>query len=344
VSRCRAGSSNQGTPSAGNTPKFACRTPGGRTIRVKYGDGSKNGNREIYSAVAAARLVWFLGFESDPIYPITIDCNDCPADPMSGTGPRTHRAYLATFQPSFKNVVIVDGTNPNQGWSWGEVDEAIEELPEGPVRARQRAHFDALTLLGVLLQHGDRKPQQQRLECRGALDLSAGDIHPLQGADSEAYSTPVFFEHPGATACSNPVIAIQDLGATFGGAGRATKGSTAKMNLQAWTKRPVFQPAKPSRPGDVPECRGNLTTSMAAGELARGNPRVGEAGRALLQDRLQQLTDAHLQALLTTARVDKLPEAQTWKDSRGTVHTGSDAWIAAFKDKVRQITEQRCAP
>ena len=165
----------------GNTPKFACLTPGGTTIRVKYSDGSKNGNREIFSAVAAAKLMWALGFVSDPIYPITVDCRDCPADPMSGSGPRAKRSYLATFQPEASRLVIVDGDDADQGWRWGEVDEAIANLPEGPLRARQRTHFDALTLLGVFIQHGDRKPEQQRLECRSALDPSAGDAHPLEG-------------------------------------------------------------------------------------------------------------------------------------------------------------------
>ena len=68
---------------------------------------------------------------------------------------------------------MVTGANADQGWRWGEVDEAITNLPEGPLRARQRMHFDALTLLAVFIQHGDRKAEQQRLECRGALDLSA---------------------------------------------------------------------------------------------------------------------------------------------------------------------------
>ena len=61
-------------------------TPDGTTIRVKYSDGSKDGNREIFSAVVAAKLLWALGFVSDPIYPITLDCRDCPANPMSGDG------------------------------------------------------------------------------------------------------------------------------------------------------------------------------------------------------------------------------------------------------------------
>jgi len=155
----------------------------------------------------------------------------------------------------------------------------------------------------------------------------------------------VFFERPDASACSEPVIALQDIGATFGGAGRMSKASTAKMNLKAWTNRPVFKPAKSSSSDGVPECHGNLTVSMAAGEGGRGDPRVGEAGRAFLQERLLLLTDAHVRALMTTARVEKLSGDQVWQDPKThTSYTGLDAWVAAFRDKVRQITEQRCAP
>ncbi len=297
----------------GNTPKFACLTAAGTTIRVKYSDGSKEGNREIFSAVAAAKLMWTLGFTSDPIYPITIDCRDCPADPMAGSGPRARRSYLATFQPEASRLVMVDGEDADQGWRWGEVDEAIANLPEGELRTRQRTHFDALTLLAVFIQHGDRKPEQQRLECRGVLDPRAGEAHPLKDRDN---GPPVFFEHADASACSEPVIALQDIGATFGGAGRMSKASTAKMNLKAWTNRPVFEPAKSPSSGGVPECRGNLTVSMAAGEGGRGDPRIGEAGRAFLQDRLLLLTDAHVRALMTTARVEKLSGSQVWRIRR----------------------------
>ena len=334
------GFAKPGNTLGGNTPKFACLTPGGTTIRVKYSDGSKGGNREIFSAVAAARLLWALGFVSDPIYPITIDCRDCPADPMSGAGPRARRSYLATFQPELSRLVMVEGNNPDQGWRWAEVDAAIANLPEGEPRARQRTHFDALTLLGVFIQHGDRKPEQQRLECRGALDLGAGEARPLGGRDRGAR---VFFERPDGSACSEPVLALQDIGATFGGAGRTSK-STAKMNLEAWVNRPIFKPAKPDPSGGVPECRGNLTVSMTAGEGGQGDPRIGEAGRTFLQDRLLLLTDAHVRALMATARVEKLPESQAWRDpSSGTSYVGSEAWVAAFKDKVRQIAQRHCA-
>ena len=117
------------------------------------------------------------------------------------------------------------------------------------------------------------------------------------------------------------------------------------MNLKAWTNRPVFKPVKPSNSGEVPECHGNLTVSITAGADSRGDPRIGEAGRAFLQDRLLLLTDAHVRALMATARVEQLSETHAWRDPRtGKTFVGSDAWVAAFEDKVRQITERRCAP
>ncbi len=168
--------SQPGKTLGGNTPKFVCATTTGKTIRLKYTDGSKSGNREVFAAVAASRLLWALGFKSDPIYPIVIDCKDCPDDPMSGQGSRGQRTYLAIYQPEFTELVMVDRSKQDQGWRWAELDQAINALPAGEVRSRQRQHFDALMLAAVILQHGDRKPEQQRLACRGTLNLEAGEI------------------------------------------------------------------------------------------------------------------------------------------------------------------------
>jgi hypothetical protein len=329
----------------GKTPKFVCRTAGGATIRVKYTDGTEKGNREVFSLVAATRLMWALGFEADPIYPVTVICQDCPADPMTGSGAPAERRYLAIFQPRFSNVVMVDGNDPNQGWRWGELDDAIEALPPGEVRDRQRTHFDALTLLGVIFQHGDRKSEQQRLSCGGPIAPSAGDVHPIAREDGHGFDLPVFFEHPGQRACADPVVTVQDVGATFGGAGRTSNALTAKMHLASWAGKPVFRPARAVPAGQVPECRGDLTVSMAAGDRAHGNPRVGDAGRRLLLSQFQRLTDAHLVAILTAARVDQMAEPHVWRDARtGRSYRGVDAWVAALRDKVRQIEERSCAP
>ena len=164
-----------GKTMGGNTMKFACTTATGQTIRVKYSDQSKKSNREIFAALAASRLLWALGFRTYPIYPLSLVCKDCPEDPVSGNGPKAERMYLAIYQPLFGDPVMVDRTEPDQGWRWAELDAAIASLPEGELRSRQRQHFDALMLLGVLVQHGDRKPEQQRLACHSQLNLQAGN-------------------------------------------------------------------------------------------------------------------------------------------------------------------------
>ena len=245
----------------------------------------------MFAGVAASRLLW-AGFKSDPIL-ISIDCLDCPEDPMTGKGARAEHSYLAIYQPQFGGLIMVDGSEENQGWRWGELDRAIDSLPAGEVRSRQRQLFDALMLAGVMLQHGDRKPEQQRLTCGGPLNLEAGDLKPAGKPDEQANSA-VFFEHPGATACGSPVVAVHDMGATFGGAGKTTNASTAKMNLAAWTARPVFHSAAKVESGRVPECRGRLTVSMAAGEGSSVTHASAKLGRVFLPERLQLLTDEHL--------------------------------------------------
>ena len=281
-----------GKTMGGATKKFACTTSTGKGIRVKYTEPSKTSNREVFATVAASRLLWALGFTSHPVYPIALDCLDCPDDPTEGTGKKEKRSYLATYSPMFTDPALVDEDEADQGWKFGELDAAISALPAGELRSRQRQHFDALQLVGVLLQHGDRKPEQQRLSCHSALKADAGSIRQVDGGSA-------FVENPGATACASPAVSMQDLGATFGGAGKRTKGSTAKMNLDEWVDKQVFKSS-----GSGAECHGDLTVSMAAGDGSMGDPRIGEAGRKFLLDRLQRLTDDHLKAIFGAARVN----------------------------------------
>jgi hypothetical protein len=334
-----SGSANMG----GKTPKFTCRTPDGRSIRVKYFDGDPaKGNREVFAEVVATRLFWALGFPADRVYPITVNCKDCPADPMHGTGARAARKFLGVTEPHFAGELILSHSNPEQGWRFGEIDEAIAGLPDGPDKSRRRTEYDALSLLAVFLQHGDRKPPNQRLVCLGDLDEGAGDVHSLDDNDA-ALAVPALFERSGATACRAPAAVIQDLGATFGSSGiRTTQGN--KISLAGWARRAVFLPPAPA---DIARgarvCRGNITAAFDAGQNTGEDPVISEAGRALLDRLLGSLTDAHIRALFEAGRVDQLGEAATWRDP-GTkqTYTGIDAWVAAFKHRRAQVAAARC--
>ena len=327
----------------GKTPKFTCRTPDGRSIRVKYfsGDPAK-GNREVFAEVVATRLFWALGFPADRVYPVTIDCKDCPADPMHGTGPRAARRFMGVTEPHFEGSLILSRANPDQGWKFGEFAQAIASLPDGPEKAARRTQFDALTLLAVFIQHGDRKAPNQRLVCLGSLDGRAGDVQSLDD-DGAAGAVPALFEHAGASACAAPAALIQDAGATFGSSGiRTTRGN--KVSLGGWARRSVFLPPNPK---DVARgarvCRGDIITAFDAGGEAGEEPVISEAGRALLGRLLGSLTDAHIRALFEAGRIDQLGEPAEWRDPETKqVYTGIDAWVAVFKHKRAQIETARC--
>jgi hypothetical protein len=317
----------------GKSPKFTCLTPGDQNLRVKYWDPERErGNRETFATVAATRLMWALGFMAVPALPMNIQCEGCPEDPMSGGGDRRLRRYVAMWQRPWSHPVIVSHDDTDQGWAWRELDDAINALPPGEERTRQRTHFAALTLLGVLLQHGDRKPEQQALFCPDAVDLTAGEVRQQGNGDSHD----MLFERAGASACPRAAVIIVDAGATFGGAGRTSNGTSAKMNLESWRRKTVFE-----RGGDA--CRGELTISMAAGGSGEGNPVIAEEGRLFLLERLHRLTPEHLRALFTAARVDRIKRASSSGTRDGSSDT-IDAWVSAFQDKVRQIEARHCQP
>jgi hypothetical protein len=317
---------------SGNSPKFICRTADGRDLRLKYWDPqSRTGNREVFATVAASRTMWAAGFEAVPTLPITVRCDGCPENPMEGTGARRTRRYVAILQPRWPTPILTSD-DVDQGWSWRELDNAIRSLPPGPERSRQRTYFDALTLLGVFMQHGDRKSEQQRVYCAGAVDTTAGVVRTANGD-----APTMLFERPDVSTCPTSAVTIVDVGATFGGAGRESRPATAKMNLEAWQRRPVF------RDGGDDECHGDLTVSLKAGRDGEPDPIISEEGRRFLIDQLHRLTPDHVRAIFTAARVDQIGESQRTNRSIPGV-SAVDAWVAVFQDKVRQIESRRCQP
>jgi hypothetical protein len=178
------------------------------------------------------------------------------------------------------------------------------------------------------MQHGDRKPEQQRLYCAGAVNNIAGVLGAASGN-----TPPMLLEQPDASACPTPAVTVVDLGATFGGAGRESRSATAAMNLEAWQRRRVFRDAGNG------ECRGDLTVSFKAGRHGEPDPVISEEGRRFLIEQLHRLTPDHVRAIFTAARVDQLGG----KESAGGVDA-VDAWVGVFQDKVRQIEARRCQP
>jgi hypothetical protein len=291
-----------GRPDGGLSPKFECNA-GGDRVKVKFGGT----NGEVYGEVAATRLLWALGFGADRMYPVRVICRKCPTTLIArgDTGPG--RSVIASsdgeliFDPAtIERKMPGKGLPGAVGWSWRELDSAAFD-PQGATRAQR----DALRLLAVFLQHGDSKPINQRLICRG-------------GWHAES-----------AQPCVDPFLFIQDLGLTFGRANAGNTNSTGGVNLTKWSTTPVWK--------DQTKCVGNLRASR---DGTLDSPIISEEGRRFLAGLLTQLSDGQIHDLFTVARVNlRLRSPNEVSSGYATI----DEWVAAFKQKRDEIVDRRCA-
>lgn len=290
------------TEATGTTPKFRCRLPDGEVVKVKYG----RRNPEIYSEVAATRLLAALGFGADRMYVIRrVRCAGCPKFPfpallchsvtglvfMCFPGGTDYRRVLdfeaAVMERRLEGRTIE--SDVHEGWAWYELDQIDPAQGGAP-----RAEVDAFRLMAVLLAHWDNKSVNQRLVC-------------LPGG-----------ERPDGS-CATPLAMLQDVGATFG---------PLKLDLANWRRLAIWK--------DAARC----TVSMRQLPWKGGtfpDRHISEKGRQLLLGLLDQLSDAQLQALFWSSGVTE--HDQITADARNP-----RAWVDAFKNKVSQIREAGPCP
>lgn len=206
---------------SGSTRKFECAMPSGRALKVRY--GADNG--EVYAQVAATRLLWALGFDATRMYPVTVVCRGCSADPFNDKTP-ARAARVTTFDPATIEVKA-DGetieTKPDEGWKWDELDLIDEHAGGASVRER-----DALKLLAVLMQHSSSKAINQRILC---LD---------------------------SPQCKHTELLVLDVGKTFGRANMWNKDMKASVNYKEWAEMPIWK--EPT--GCVAELPGSFTGTL----------------------------------------------------------------------------------
>jgi hypothetical protein len=265
--------------------------------------------------VASTRLLWALGFYADSMFPVRLTCLDCPPNPQHASGERATRTFNeAVIERKVSGRRMYEQKKgDNQGWSWKEFASV----------QRPGYQKDGLELIAAFLIHSDNKPEQQRLVCDGVT------------VDANA--------HPFKTTCRESRILIQDVGATFGGGGAFTNGTTAKMNLKEWSRKPMWKKVGSGQPGDT-ECQAVLPKSWAASD-GLGDPKISEEGRRFAAGLLCQLSDAQIQSLFETARVTELPD---YRNGDGSLKPGQNEadivrqWVTAFKQKREALAAGRC--
>ena len=278
---------------SGRSPKFTCALTPDDEVKVKY----RRENGEVYGEVAASRLLWALGFGADRMYPVRVVCRGCPTDPDTSVKDRHEEVVFDPAAIERERDGATLETHADSGWSWAELD-----LVEETVGGAPRAHRDALKLLAVMIQHTDSKPAQQRLMCAPGQEVS-DDGEP----------------------CLQTFMMISDLGLTFGQANLLNRGPVGSVNLEQWSRAPVW--------ADRRRCIGSVPQSQT-GTLNR--PRISEPGRKFLADLLVQLTDAQLHDLFEVARF----EERTGPSVRAAT---IDEWMDVFKRKRDEIVNHSCA-
>ena len=277
-------------PPSGTTPKFTCALRGGELVKVKYGR-----NPEIHAEAAASALLRRLGYPTDAVTIVpALRCYGCPRYPFLSNRLRA-RAWIAPLVPlpggdgaftDFSQVSVERKfpappleTEQVAGWGWWELKYSRVEPAE----------LDALRLLAVLLAHWDNKSENQRIACLASV--------PAPG--------------PNAT-CAEPVLMMQDLGATFG---------PYKVNLSAWRDAPIWD--------DAIACRISMRT-LPFGGATFPPAQISEEGRQLLLARLRDVGDAELRRIFSDAQFH-------------TYYAGTDddrdldAWMGVFRARVESI-------
>ena len=196
-----------------------------------------------------------------------------------------------------------------------------------PLVVRPRAHRDALKLLAVMLQHGDNKPEQQRLVCLDQEYTKPKKTAAAGQVDREDEPDPDEPKPAGGELCLHPFMLINDLGLTFGRVDALNRNGYASVNYERWSQTRVWKDER---------CVGNLPRSVS-GSLH--DPTISEEGRAFLAGLLARLTEVQLHDLFTIARfAERRPT-----NPDGTRRTATvDEWIRAFKQKRDEIANRRC--
>jgi hypothetical protein len=263
---------------------------------------------EVFTAVAATRFMWLLGFPADRVYPAgSASCIGCTADPF-GEKLTDNKASLHDPPSVFKVVNVEreldwDEINPedDETWSWSD---AARFYSNGEWSHQQKVEYDAYRLALGLIHYHNPLPQQNRLDC----------AQWQQGTGS-------------TKVCSRPMFYVHDLGSTFGKKRSPVHllGTNPRGIFSAWEPQTVFV-----NPQNC-ELRATLL----------GDKQVLKEAQDLMIKRVARLDRDTVKSIFRVARFNMTDQKQVRRlRSRGAQNVDEaalDEWTNAFLKRVEEI-------
>ena len=263
--------------------------------------------QEIPSEVAASRLLHTLGFGADEVMLVKqVRCYGCPAEPFV-----TMKAVdLTDSDALYKKFVNYDHY---KDFDWAAVERKHQGRAIGTDEVKGWAFFELETVNAA-------KGGAPRAHVDALRLLSVFLAHWDNKSENQRLVCLSDNDWPEGGSCRAPLAMLQDVGAAFG---------PKKVDLDGWTKAPIW--------ANRALCETSMATLPYEGATFTA-VRITEAGRRHLAGLLGQLGDQQIHDLFADARFDH---------AGGFLKTGASEipeWVAAFKHKVRAISEGPSCP
>jgi hypothetical protein len=270
---------------------------------------------EVFTEVAASRIMWVLGFPSDHVYPVgSASCIGCGPDPFTNDF-ADNKASLKDAPAVFKVVSAEreapwDAIKPggDETWSW---TDAARFYSDGSWTHQQKVEYDAYRLALGLLHYHNAIAQQNRVVC--------AEWGPKVSGQPRI--------------CKQSMLFVQDLGSTFGKAKGFLDifGTNPRGSFSAWEPQTVF-----TNPQSC-ELRATL----------EGDKQVLKEAQDLMIQRLSRLDAATIKTIFRTARFQLMDQNQLRKlrekGSANPEEGALDQWTNTFLKRIEEIrSAQHC--
>ena len=257
----------------GMSPKFKCRDAKGKDFKVKYGETG-----DVMAEVASSWILTAIGAYADRMYPVRLNCPDCPSDPFKSEKDRGawRQGQMVAIEDKIGERIEFE---PNSGIGFDEFHAIADNV--GAEALAGMTHF---------LANSDNKAANQAMACQ---------------------KKDVTVDAAGKARCDNPVVYLQDVGITFGGRGLY---HNSRMNFDKWKKNRVWLFPESC----ILHLNSTHTSSLNGTDpIGRDLHQIGEKARQMLVRRLSLLSRPQLVDIFTAARApqrEPFHSAEEWAD------------------------------